>query len=347
VPRKKPKPLPGDLSDAHGLTAWYLRYLEDLKARHYSRATLTARRESLRLFLEWCYERGLTRPTTITRPILQRYQRHLFHYRRPNGKPLALRTQHHRLVGIRAFFKWLTREGAVLSNPASELDLPRLVKRMPKHVLTVQEAEAILALPDVGEPMGIRDRAILEMFYATGMRRMELAALKVFDVEEDRGAVRIREGKGRYDRVVPLGERAMAWFRRYRDEVREELACGVDEGELFLTREGRAFQLASLTTMVRAYVRASGTVKTGSCHLFRHTAATLMLENGADVRYIQEMLGHKMASTTQIYTRVSIQKLREIHHATHPGARLGRPENPDQEGEEPSEAVLRSEDREP
>ncbi|MCB1036466.1 MAG: tyrosine-type recombinase/integrase, partial [Acidobacteria bacterium] len=287
--QRKPKVLPGDPSDAHGLSAWLLRYLEDIRARHFSAQTLVAREESLRLFLVWCYERGLSRPTAITRPILQRYQRHLFHYRRENGKPLALRTQHHRLVAIRAFFKWLTRENVILSNPGSELDLPRLVKRMPKHVLTAQEAEAILALPDLTDPLGVRDRAILEMFYSTGIRRMELLALTVFDVEEDRGAVRVREGKGRYDRVVPIGERALAWYRRYRDEVREDLACGLDQGVLFLTRRGEPFTPGALTLMVRGYVQAAEIPKTGACHLWRHSAASLMLENGADIRFIQEM----------------------------------------------------------
>jgi integrase/recombinase XerD len=317
-------PLPGDPSDPHNLSAWLRRYLEDIRSRHFSPQTLVTREESLRLFLVWCHERGLYRPTAITRPILQRYQRHLFHYRRKNGKPLALRTQHHRLVGIRSFFKWLTRENVILSNPASELDLPRLVKRLPTHVLTVEEAEAILALPDISKPLGLRDRAMMELLYATGIRRMELAALDVFDLEDDRQAVRVQEGKGRFDRVVPVGERALAWCRRYIDEVRDELACGLDQGRLFLNRYGEPINPAGVSSIVRRYVKASEVPKTGACHLFRHTAATLMLENGADLRYIQEMLGHKMATTTQIYTRVSIVKLREIHAATHPGARLRR-----------------------
>jgi integrase/recombinase XerD len=301
--------------------------------KHISPRTITVRRETLRLFLAWCYERGISRPTAITRPILQRYQRHLFHYRRENGKPLAVSTQHNRLVAIRALFKWLTRENVILSNPASELELPRLTKKMPRHVLTSQEAEAILALPDISEPMGIRDRAILEVLYSTGIRRMEMTALDVFDLEEDRQALRIREGKGRHDRMVPVGERALAWCRRYLDEVRPELACGLDEGRLFLTRWGAPFTPGALSLLVRRYVRAAKIPKSGSCHLFRHTAATLMLENGADIRFIQEMLGHKMLSTTEVYTRVSIVKLREIHAATHPGARLRRRPVEEAEGE--------------
>jgi len=334
----KKKPFPGDPSDPHGLKAWVLRYLEAIRAQHLSKWTLRVREETLRLFVVWCHERGLTRPTSITRPILLSYQRHLFYYRRPSGKPLAISTQHGRLVAVRALFKWLTRENVLLSNPASELDLPRLVKRLPKHVLTEEEAEQILSLPDLEDPLGVRDRAVLEVFYATGLRRMEVAKLEVFDLEQDRQSLRVREGKGRQDRVVPLGERAAAWCERYLLEVRPHLLYGSGTDALFLTREGQAYGLSGLSRMVRGYVARAELGKTGSCHLFRHTAATLMLENGADVRYVQEMLGHKSLETTQLYTRVTIRKLREVHAATHPGARVRKPEGPPESSPEAGEA---------
>ena len=157
------------------------------------------------------------------------------------------------------------------------------------------------------------------------MRRAELSQLDVYDVDFERGWLTVREGKGGKDRVVPVGERAVAWLRRYLEEVRPGLIAYPDEKAVFVTATGVRFTPDGLGNRVAKVLAASGVRKRyGSCHIFRHTMATLMLENGADVRYIQEMLGHAKLTTTQVYTRVSIQKLKEIHAATHPSARLRR-----------------------
>jgi integrase/recombinase XerD len=190
-------------------------------------------------------------------------------------------------------------------------------------VLTIREAEAVLAVPNLGEPLGIRDRAILETLYSTGIRRMEVINLKLYDVDVDRGTLMVRQGKGHKDRMVPIGSRALKWIDRYLTEVRHRLILDPNDVTLFLTHLGEAFTTNRLTQMVREYVDAADIGKRGSCHLFRHTMATLMLENGADVRFIQAMLGHAKLETTQIYTQVSIRKLKEIHEATHP-AKLER-----------------------
>jgi integrase/recombinase XerD len=170
----------------------------------------------------------------------------------------------------------------------------------------------------------VRDRAIVETLYSTGMRRGELSGLDLYDVDFDRGWVTIRQGKGAKDRVVPIGSRALAWIRKYLDEIRPELVLRADEPVLFLSTTGERIPATSLTLLVRRLFVAAGVTKKGSCHLFRHAMATLMLERGADIRYIQEILGHSTLETTQAYTKVSIQKLKEIHEATHPGARLAR-----------------------
>jgi integrase/recombinase XerD len=324
MPRKgqhKPRAPIGDASDPQGFAVLARSYLEWLAARNYSPATIASREHHLREFTRWADERGLARPVEVTKPILERYQRFLFHYRQRNGQPLTFRSQHGRLVPVRAFFKWLCRQNLLLSNPASDLELPRLEKRLPKHVLTVGEAERVLAVPDVADPLGLRDRAILETFYSTGMRRMELAHLKLYDLDQERGTLTVRQGKGRKDRMIPIGERAIGWINRYLDDARPKLALTPDDGTLFLTNLGEAFELNRLTQMVRDHVDAAGTGKSGSCHLFRHTCATLMLENGADIRFIQQLLGHAELSTTQIYTQVSIRMLKEVHTRTHP-ARL-------------------------
>jgi integrase/recombinase XerD len=252
------------------------------------------------------------------RPVLERYQRSLYHHRKPNGEPMSFHGQRIRLMPLRAWFKWLARQNYLLYNPASELELPRLEHRLPKHILTTQEVEKILALPNLDEPIGIRDRAMLETLYSTGMRRSELAGLSVFDLDRERGTVMIRQGKGKKDRMIPIGERALAWIERYQLDVRPELVTSRNQNALFLTNLGEAFTPPRLTELVRDYVLAAKLGKSGACHLFRHTMATLMLENGADIRFIQAMLGHAELSTTQIYTQVSIRKLKEIHTATHP-----------------------------
>ena len=186
-------------------------------------------------------------------------------------------------------------------------------------MLTKSEVEQVLAQPDTSEAMGLRDRAILETFYSTGMRRSELMGLGVFDLDRERGTVMIRQGKGKKDRMIPIGERALRLDR----SISNSSAAGAGRSSrgnatLFFTQAGEAFTPDRLTQLVRGYVRRRTPARRGSCHLLRHTMATLMLENGADIRYIQAMLGHAELSTTQIYTQVSIRKLKEIHSATHP-----------------------------
>jgi integrase/recombinase XerD len=313
----------GDVRDPDGLHQYLQRFNAWQAERNYSGKTVAGRDDVLRYFIAWLDERGIRRPHEVTKPIIERYQSHLFVYRKKDGQPLSARTQHGRITPIRAWFKWLAKQNFILYNPASDLDLPRLDRRLPRHVLTVKEAETVLAVPDINTPTGLRDRVMLEVFYSTGMRRMELMNLQVFDIDAERGTVMIRQGKGKKDRMVPIGERAIAWVEKYRDDVRPELATGADEGTLFLTHLGEAFTPNRLTQLVREHIQAAQIGKTGSCHLFRHTMATLMLENGADIRYIQAILGHAELSTTQVYTQVSIRQLKAIHTATHPARMPG------------------------
>ena len=315
--------LPGK-HDLDSLTAHMARFLAHLAVRNYAPATIADRRHGLGSFILWCAERGIGHPRDVTKPILERYQRHLYYHRKSDGEPLSFRTQAQRMVPIRAWFKWLARENHILSNPASDLELPRPERRLPAMVLTANEAEAVLAIPDTGTPLGLRDRAMLELLYATAIRRSELIDLALYDVDYARSTLIVRHGKGNKDRVVPLGERARSWLVAYRDRVRPGLVAGRDPGTLFLSRDGLRLCPKRLSEKVRAYVARAETGKPGSCHLLRHTAATLMLEGGADIRFIQALLGHESLETTQIYTRVSITKLAEIHAATHPGARLVR-----------------------
>ncbi len=297
-------------------------YLEWLGVKNYSVATVIRRRYDLGYFFKWGEERGLTRATEITRPILERYGKHLYHYRKANGMPLGISTRRGQLHSVQRFFTWLTKTNRLLANPASDLDLPRKEYRLPQHVLTVSEVEQVFLQVDVVDSVGIRNRAILETLYSTGIRRMELLNLQVDDLDIERQTLRIRQGKGKKDRVVPIGGRALAWVQKYLDEVRPRFYVEPDHGALYLTAVGNRLSLEQMTHMVGGYVKKAGIPKKGSCHLFRHTMATVMLEHGADIRYIQQMLGHRDMTSTDVYTHVSIEKLKEVHALTPPGAPL-------------------------
>src|SRR6266850_1051554 len=304
------------------------RYLEALRLTHYAADTVHIRALYLKYFTAWAVARGLTTPEDVTRAGLERYQRWLYHYRKRTGTPLSVWSQHGRLVAVKGLFRWLTKQRVLPTNPAAELELPRVTAQRLPQPLTDAEITEVLAHADPATPIGLRDRALLETGYSTGLRRMELIGLRLFDLDLARGVLVVRAGKGQKDRVVPIGERAIAWLEKYLAEVRPDFVTEPDEGTVFLTRRGRPFHPNHLSRLARDYVVAAGIAKKGACHLLRHTMATGMLEHGADVRVIQEILGHARLTTTQLYTRVSIRLLKAVHTATHPAATLARPPAP-------------------
>jgi integrase/recombinase XerD len=341
----------GDVSDTAGLAALAARHAAWMMVSGYSPATALTQTRELGLFVRWCEQRGLARATDVTVPVVERYQRWLYEHRTRKGRPLTLATQKGRLIAVNGLFRWLVQQHLVPYNPAADLQLPRLGRRLPRDVMTYEEVERVLRQPDVAEPLGLRDRAAMEVLYSTGLRRQELARLRLHDLAPDRGTLLVREGKGRRDRVVPIGTRALEWVRRWLVDVRTRMVVPPDEHYLFVGRRGRPMTTNGLTDTVRKYVLLAGLgAKRGACHLFRHTMATLMLENGADVRYIQELLGHVSLATTELYTHVSIVKLKEVHGATHP-AEVGVLERPgavvpEALREQLSEAIASEEERE-
>jgi len=338
-----------------GLEHALLRFLEAIAVRGQTPSTVRTRESALRAFLRWAAERGLDDPSQVTRTTIERYQRHLYYHReaggvgvgrgrgRNAGKALSVQTQHGHLTALRLWFRWLTRQNWIASNPASEIDLPKLPQRLPRTILSPEEVEAVLAATSVAGGAGLRDRALLETLYATGVRRMELAQLTLYDIDTERGTLMVREGKGGRDRLLPIGARACGWIAKYLADVRPGLVTDTSETTLFLTDEGQPFHGDRLTPLVKRYLAAAGIHRPGACHLFRHTMATQMLENGADIRFIQAMLGHASIETTTVYTRVSLAKLREVYERTHP-ARAARALARDASGER--EALLESLDAE-
>jgi integrase/recombinase XerD len=278
----------------------------------------------MRCFMQWAAERDVTRASEVTRLILEAYQRWLSRYESTSGKNRGRRlswgVQAERLRSLKGWFQWLTRQNVILHNPASELEMPRPEKRLPVHGLTLSGIERLRAIFNVTDLLGIRDRAMMEMFYATGIRRAELGRLELSDVSAERGTVTVRKGKGKKDRVVPLGPVAAHWCERYTREVRPRLCMDMRTQTLFLSAYGEGFAVDFLTRMVGGWMKAAGAK--GSCHLLRHTCATHMLEGGADIRYVQAQLGHENLETTAIYTQVVIRQLLEVHARCHPAGRL-------------------------
>ena len=341
-PGKKPGVLrvAGDPTTPGGFHGYLATFLDWSAARQFSALTVKARRIELGYFIDWCEERGILRPDEVTRALLERYRQYIFQYRRkhaggrstPEGQPLSFQTQAKRLISVRAFFQWLARQHHLLYNPASELELPRQQQRLPRHILTVAEVEQVLNACDLADPtgLGLRDRAMLEMLYSTGMRRSEAVNLRIDDVDLTRGTVLIRQGKGNKDRMVPVGERACRWAEKYLYEIRPDYIEDADPGILFLAKHGEGMQAKQLSGIVKKTIEAArlerfqDTHPNAACHLLRHACATHMLENGADIRYIQALLGHADLTTTEVYTRVSILQLKAVHERTHPARLQGR-----------------------
>jgi integrase/recombinase XerD len=292
-------------------------YLMSLAVKNLSPLTIKGREDSLRVFMQWASQRELT-AQAITKPILESYQRHIYRYRKADGKALGFASQRIRISAVRDLFAWLTKQNHLQANPASELELPRPEKRLPAEALSVQQVQALLAVPDPSDLLGIRDRAMLELFYSTGIRRSELSKLALTDLYAERGTLRIRQGKGHKDRVVPVGSRALQWLARYLEQVRPRLVVSHEETHLFLSSYGEPFNPDVLSHMVSKWLKQIELGRPGSCHLLRHTCATHLLEGGADIRYIQQLLGHENLETTAIYTQVSIEQLKAVHARCHP-----------------------------
>jgi len=297
-------------------------YLLWMRVHNYADTTIDCRRRYLRYFTGFCQQHGVDEVRAVTFELLQNYQRQLFEHRKRGGQPLTVATQVQRLVPVCHFFSWLRRCGQLDANPAGDLLMPRPDRRLPEATLSTTEMAALLEQPDLSRPLGLRDRAILEVFYSCALRRQELIELTVRDVDFERATVFVRRGKGSKDRYVPIGERALFWLRLYLDLARPRFTSDQAAGQLFLSSVGTPICPDWLSRKVRRYLHEADIDKKGSCHLLRHTVATLLLEGGADIRYVAEMLGHTRLETTQRYTHVSIDRLRTIHTATHPAASL-------------------------
>jgi len=295
------------------------KYLDYRESIHLSRNTVRNDRYYLTFFKKWCGKRKIKHPAAITSDILDKYSLYLCSCSTKTGTFLQPRTRAYLCTVLKSFFTWLAKQNYLPINPAWKLTIPQYNRPLPASVLTSNEVDSIMERPDLTTVIGIRDRTILEVLYATGIRRREAANLKTSDIHTSSGVLFIHQGKGKKDRIVPLGDRAALWLDRYIHHARPGFIRDHDTHDLFLShRTGRSLRPGSIGYIVRQYITAAGITRQGACHMFRHSMATGMLEQGADIRHIQEILGHARLTTTQIYTHVTISALQKAHRSYHP-----------------------------
>lgn len=306
------KPLPKSLRRGGEL------YLRQCEVRQSPR-TVEGKACALNAFYNWCDSKGLKLSRHIGLDEVEAYEAYLFKYRQPrNVAPLCKATIRNRLTAVKMLLKFLFRKGIIKENVAALIELPKVPRQLPKGYLDLEEIDASFQQTLLHDPKGLRDRAVLEFYAATGVRRMELANVVIDDVDMKEGIVTVRKGKGDKDRRIPIADSSLFWVELYLKHVRPQLQKLDTGAELFIDNHGKKYRENQLTRLVSKYVRRAGIRKPGACNLFRHSTATLMHQNGADIRVVQDMLGHADISTTQIYTHVAINTLREVYDKTHP-----------------------------
>ena len=286
----------------------FLHYLTVEKGL--AKKTLEAYSHDLNRFLNYLQEKKIDDVLTVTKVDVRAFLLTL------KAKKLSNKTVVRNLVAIRTFFRFLTQEGKLESNPVEDLESPQLAKRLP-DILSLQEVEHLLETPKPQTPLGIRDRSMLEMLYATGMRVSELVNLHMNQLNLEGGYV-LLFGKGSKERAVPIGGEAIRWVSRYLKESRQELSKERENPFVFLNRSGRKMSRQIFWRNIKTYGRRAGIRKKITPHLLRHSFASHLLARGADLRSVQMLLGHADISTTQIYTHVTGERLKQVHKRHHP-----------------------------
>jgi integrase/recombinase XerD len=307
------------------LGIWIGDYLGAMVEQNRSSLTIRKHREHLNEFAAWCDQRAIYEPTQLTHPLVERYHKEL-HRRRYRDKPLNPAYIGRHLIAIRRFCAWLYDTGVTSQDVAAKVKLPRRLKTIPHSILTQEEIEKIMAQADTTDILGIRNRTILELLWATGIRTGELCRLCLTDVDLQQKTVYIMASPGAQERTIPVTAAAHHWLEIYLEQARPQLLREQQNNALFLGRYGSRLSQVTLATTIHGYFKKAGVDKNGNCRIFRHTLATTMLENGADIRYLQQILGHRSLNSTQIYAKVSIRKLKEVHNQAHPTSRIGHPE---------------------
>jgi len=298
-------------------------YLADCRRRGYSAKTLYSYSQALKHFSQWLAQQhhDVQSAAELNREMIADYQMFLYSRDSRFGKRLALETQYHWMGIVLWFLRWLVQQEKILINPGVSIQLPRRPRRIPRNYLSLREMQKLLRAPNFSTHFGLRNRTILELLYSTGIRSAELRSAKIEDLNLEDGWLTVRGGKGGKDRVVPLGKAAVHFLLSYLQNTRSKLASGKKHNFIFVSQYGGPLGYESLNRIVQQSARAAGIKRKITPHALRHTCATLMLRGKADIRHIQELLGHSSLSSTQIYTRVEIGDLKKVHQKCHPRER--------------------------
>ena len=296
-----------------------------LETKGYSSRTIPEYTRNVERFLNYLDEIEINDLNQVERQSILDYQIRLLDETCHN-RVIGAAARSRRIGAVRSFFNFLMKMGMVTQDPTFDLELPRRPKSLPKDILTKKEVGKLLAFPNLNDPLGIRDRAILEVFYSTGIRVSELCNLTINDIDLEHGELRVNQGKNAKDRIVPLGEIACDYLQNYILYSRRKLALP-EQSILFVTKNGRKFDSTDMSHRIARLGKRAGLKKPIACHSLRHTCASHLLQGNADIRYIQEILGHASLATTQIYTKVEIADLKKVHHRCHPREQKGVPVN--------------------
>jgi len=309
------------------------RYRQQLELLNYSARTWTTRASYLNGFTRFLDEAQITEAQAVTAAVMADFQRWLFYEPTVHGAARAAVTLNRTLTAVRGFFRFLKQEGYIARDPTEEIEFAREPQRLPRNILTPQEARKIVETPDTSTHIGYRDRVILEVLYATGIRKLELMNLVLDDVNLEEELLRINGGKGAKDRVVPLSRVACSFLESYIKGVRPELlrssssvergaaSATRDSGALFVSMRGNPIARNSLGAVVEKYAKLARVKKHVTCHLWRHSCATHLLKNKANLRHVQEILGHRSLATTERYLSLTITDLKAAHSKCHPRER--------------------------
>jgi integrase/recombinase XerD len=293
-------------------------YLRSMKVRNLSQRTIGLVNWMLEKFFTYLDSCNINHADQITSQTIRDYQLTLFESLNSRGQPNSISYQNRMLSAAKNFTRFLKDNDYIVSDPGGKVAYAKEPKRLPRGVLTVAEARKIIHAPDVKTAIGYRDRTILEVLYSSAIRKDELNKLTLADVDYHDGFLRIIEGKGKKDRIVPIGRIACRYLENYIKSVRAELITDPYNNHLFLTLRGKRFSKNVVWELIKKYAKKARIKKNVHPHTFRHSCATAMLKNKADIRTIQKLLGHSSLDSTQVYTHLSITDLKDVHKRCHP-----------------------------
>lgn len=305
------------------------RYLSWMLATRYAEATIKGAGDDVAWLYRFLALRGIARIADVTPEILNEYSLWFRDHkpRQNEAKAVGIHQIANRLHGVKVYFRWLAQNMIVLADPAEDLEVPRIVRSLPQTILTQEEARRLLDAPDLRSPVGYRDKAMLELIYATGIRTGELLRLKIADFDVKARTVFVRQGKGGKDRIIPLPSTAAGYLKEYIEKVRPRMkryGKFKDQGYLFVSYNGTPFIRNRMKDVMKRSAQLAGIDRPVTAMILRHSIATHLLENGMGIRYIQEFLGHEDMRTTTIYSKATLKGMRRYFNKHHPQEKRAR-----------------------